>query len=172
MIKIDDINQGDVLSFKANDGNYKALLCTSSNKVKSPHSFTFAALTIDSKEKPGIAQILESSFWGTGLVKNEHYAYSNKALQHMWACHPEIEPCFLGSYGLLIWRKDWIKFSAHVEWITHLNIVEHLDKNGNGSMNASDWNFIKDFFSGNINTIMTNRGQKMFQVKAILNNME
>jgi hypothetical protein len=32
MKKISDINQGDLLAFEANNGNYKVLLCTSTYK--------------------------------------------------------------------------------------------------------------------------------------------
>ena len=52
MLKITDINQGDLLTFKAADNKFKVLLCTSTRKDKSLQYFTFAALTHDSFDKP------------------------------------------------------------------------------------------------------------------------
>lgn len=39
--KIKDINQGDILTFIADDGKYKAIICTSVNKEKSPQNWCF-----------------------------------------------------------------------------------------------------------------------------------
>jgi hypothetical protein len=168
MKKISDINQGDLLTFKANDGNYKVLLCTSTNKEKSPQNFTFAALTYDEIEKPTVEKILNNEFWGIGNRKNDYFKYSDSELNQMWNIHPEAKPYFLGSYGLIIWRKDFMKFRDNFELIGNLKIVDNLDKNGNGSMNASDWNYIKDFFANKINSGLIERGQKTFKIKAII----
>jgi len=168
MKKISDINQGDLLTFKAADERYKVMLCTSTNKDKSPHNFTFAALTYDDKEKPTVEKILHSDFWGIGNTKNDYFKYSDIELNQMWRLHPDIKPFYLGSYGLVIWRKDFLKFRDNFELISYLKIVDNLDKNGNGSMNASDWEFIKDFFANKINSIMPDRGQKTFKIKAII----
>jgi hypothetical protein len=167
MQKIKDIHQGDILTFKAADGNYKALLCTSTYKDESPQNFTFAALTYDSAEKPTIAGIYESGFFGTGNKKDEYYKYPDGELQNMWALHPEVKPYYLGSYGLVIWRKDFMKFRDNFEFIGNIKIVDHLDKNGNGSMNASDWNFLQDFFNQKFRTVLPDRGQTAYKVKAI-----
>ncbi|GAB3720702.1 hypothetical protein [Flavobacterium koreense] len=168
MKKINDINQGDLLTFKANDEKYKVLLCTSTHKEKSPQIFTFAALTYDDIEKPNAEKILNSDFWGVGNTKNDHFKYSDNELNKMWSIHPYIKPYFLGSYGLVIWRKDFMKFRENFELIGNLKIVDNLDKNGNGGMNASDWSFIKDFFAKNFNAILADRGQKNFKVKSII----
>lgn len=170
MKKITDINRGDLLTFKANDESYKVMLCTSTYKEKSPQNFTFAALTYNDKEKPTIENILYSDFWGIGNTKNDYFKYSDNELNQMWSIHPDVKPYYLGSYGLVIWRKDFLKFRDNLEFIGNLNIVENLDKNGNGSMNASDWEFIKDFFANKINLVMPDRGQKTFKIKAIIKN--
>ena len=168
MQKITDINQGDVLTFRSIDNKYKVLLCTSTYKVKSPQNFTFAALTYDSIDKPTSSNILESEFFGIGNTKNEYYKYSEKELNKMWAYHPETKPYFLGSYGFVIWRKDFIKNRNNFEVIGNLKIVANLDKNGNGSMNASDWTYLNQFFSDNYFQVLSNRGQKLFKLKSIL----
>jgi len=168
MKKISDINQGYILTFKANDGKYKALLCTSAYKEDSPHYFTLAALTYDDFEKPAVANILHCDFWGIGNRKDSHFKYSDIELNQMWTCHPEIKPYVLGSYGLVVLRKDFIKFRDDFEVIGNLKIVDNLDKNGNGGMNASDLNFIKDFLSDKINSILPDRGQKLFKLEAIV----
>ncbi len=169
MNRISDIKKGDIITFKTtNDNKYKVLLCTSVFKDKSPQNFTFAALTYDSKEKPTTEKILESEFFGIGNTTNDHFKYSDQELQKMWTLHPEIKPYFLGSYGLVIWRKDFMTFRNNFELIDNFNIVEKKKKNGNGSMNSSDWNFIQDFFHEKYKTILIDRGQKTFKVKSIV----
>lgn len=170
MKKISDINQGDLLTFKANDEQYKVLLCTSTFKEKSPQYFTFAALTYNDIEKPNTEKIMQCDFWGIGNTKNDYFKYSDIELNQMWSIHPETKPYFLGSYGLVIWRKGFMKFRDNFEFIGNLQIVDNLDKNGNGGMNASDWNFIKDFFANNFSAILADRGQKSFKVKSIMRN--
>jgi hypothetical protein len=168
MHKITDINQGDVLIFKATDNKYKVLLCTSTYKVKSPQYFIFAAMTYDSLEKPTILNILESEFFGIGNTKNEYYKYSEKELNKMWTIHPETKPYFLGSYGFVFWRKDFFKTRDNFEVIGNLNIVDNLDKNGNGSINVSDWLYLNQFFSNNYIQVLSNRGQNPYKLKSIL----
>ena len=168
MQRITDIYQSDLLTFKALDNKYKVLLCTSTYKVKSPQNFTFAVLTSDSLDKPTISNILDNNFLGIGNTTNDYFKYPNKQLNKMWTFHPEIKPYFLGSYGLLIWRKDFIKFRDNLELIGNLKIVDNLDKNGNGSMNASDWTFLNQFLCGNCTLVLSNRGQKPFKLRSIL----
>lgn len=168
MQKIKDINQGDLLTFKATDDKYKVLLCTNTNKNQSPQNFTFAALTYDSLNKPTVSDILDTNFWGIGNTENNYFKYSEIELNKMWTIHPETKPYFLGCYGLIIWRKDFMKFRDYFEIIGNIKIVDNLDKNGNGGMNASDFNFIKDFFINKINAVLPERGQKTFKLKAIM----
>jgi hypothetical protein len=168
MQKITDIHQGDLLTFRAVDNKYKVLLCTSTYKVRSPQYFTFAALTYDSSDKPTITNIIDCDFLGIGNTKNDYFKYSDIELTKMWTIHPETKPYYLGSYGLTIWRKDFMKFRDNFEVIGNLKIVDNLDKNGNSSMNASGWIFLNQFFSGNYNLVLSNRGQKPFKLKSIL----
>lgn len=168
MKKIANINQGDLLTFKATDDKYKVFLCTSTYKEKSPQNFSFAALTYDNEDKPTVEDILHTDFWGIGNTKNDYFKYSDIELNQMWRIHPETKPYFLGSYGLIIWRKDLMKFRDNFEIIGNLKIVDNLDKNGNGGMNASDWDFLKDFFTNKINSVLPDRGQKTFKLKAII----
>ena len=156
------------MTFKATDNKYKVLLCTSTYKDKSPQNFTFAALTYDSFDKPTITNILDSEFLGIGNTKNDYFKYSDKELNKMWTMHPETKPYFLGSYGFTIWRKDFMKFRDNCDVLGNLKIVDNLDKNGNGSMNASDWTFLNKFFSDNYILVLSNRGQKPFKLKSIL----
>jgi len=167
MKKNKEVNKGDLLTFKAADGKYKALLCTSVYKDKSPHNFSFAVLTYDSIEKPTFEKILEGEFFGIGN-RYSCFAYSDNEVERMWTLHPEINPYHLGSYGLIIWRKEFVKFRDNIEIIGNIEIIDHLDKNGNGGMNGSDWNFLQDFFNEKFKTILPDRGQKVFKIKAIL----
>lgn len=168
MPKNADIVQGDLLSFRALDGNYKVLLCTSVFKDKSPHYFTFAALSYNSSIKPDISNILSSEFLGIGNTRNDLFKYPEAQLEKMWAIHPEIKPCLLGSYGLIIWRKEFINMSDQFEIIQNIKIVDNLDKNGNGSMNASDWNYLNRFFASDFISTFKNRGQNLFKLNSII----
>ena len=86
----------------------------------------------------------------------------------MWAIHPEIKPCFLGSYGLIIWRKDFMKMSDQFEIIQNIKIVHNLDKNGIAIMNASDWDYLSQFFASDFISVLKNRGQKLFKLNSIV----
>ena len=170
MGKIKDINQGDVLTFIADDGKHKAIICTSVYKEKSPQNFTFAATTVDQEGLPSINDVTENGFYGIGNRIADYFKYSEEEINNMWNQHPEIEPYHLDSYGLVIWRKDFMKFRDNFNLIGNLKLVDNLDKNGNGSMNSSDWMFLKDFFNQKFKNVLLERGQKQFKVKAIIKN--
>jgi hypothetical protein len=105
---IKDINKGDLLTFIGVGNKYKGLLYTSTYKDKSP--FTFAALTYDNIKKPTTNDLLDCDFFGTANIKNDYFKYSDSELEKMWINHPVTKPYYLGSYGLIIWRKDFQKF--------------------------------------------------------------
>jgi hypothetical protein len=166
--KIKNINKGDILTFKADDGKYKVIICTSVYMEKSPYHFTFAATTIDQVDLPSIDDVIEHDFYGIGNIKANFFIYSKEEIENMWSEHPEIEPYHLGSYGLIIWRKDFRKFKDNFNLIGNFNIVDNLDKNGNGSMNSSGWTFIKDFFNQKYKSVLPERSQRQFKIKAII----
>jgi hypothetical protein len=169
MPKITDINKGDVLSFQTDDGKYKALLCTNTNKVESPQYFIFAALTVNETTLPSLEDVINFSFYGSINKVNDYFKYTDSQLNKMWTIHPEIIPHCLGSYGLIIWRKDFMKFRDKFEYIGNINIVDNLENNGNGSMNASDWTFLKEFFNEKYKSILLARGQKEYSIMSIVN---
>jgi hypothetical protein len=170
MHKIRVVNQGDVLTFKVAGGRHKALLCTSTYKERSPQNFTFAALTYDSVDEPTVESICESEFYGIGNRKSDYFKYSDSELRRIWTIHPEIKPYDLGSYGLIIWRKDFMKFRDNFKLVGNIDIIDHLDKNGSGGINASDWSFLQSFFNEKFETFFPDKGQRVFKVKAILRN--
>lgn len=167
MEKIRDINQGDILAFKTADGRYKAILCTSTYKERSPYNFTFAALTYDSFAMPTNEAILETEFFGIGERRNHFYKYTSNELDRMWALHPEIKPYHLGTYGIIIWRKDFLKFRDNIVKVGNISIVDNLDKNGNGGMNTSSWDSLYDFFNERFKIVLPSNGQKTYKVRAI-----
>jgi hypothetical protein len=61
-----------------------------------------------------------------------------------------------------------MKFRDNFEFVGNVTIVDHLDKNGSGGMNASDWNLLRDFFNEKFKTVLPDRGQAAFKVKAVL----
>jgi hypothetical protein len=168
MDKIMDIIKGDILTFKTSDNKYKALLCTSTYKVRSPYYYTFAALTYSSYNKPATSDIIESEFYGIGNTRNDYFKYSDNELQRMWLQHPEIKSYFLGSYGFDIWRKEFTKFQNGFEFVGNIQIVDNLDKNGNGSINANNWEILDKLFVNKMSIFMDERDQTIFKIKAIL----
>ncbi|MFB3387710.1 hypothetical protein [Flavobacterium sp. LAR06] len=169
MEKIKDIHQGDLLTFKDVSGKYKVLLCTSTYKERSPHTFTFCALNIDTIEKPTVAAIKESSFFGVEhTTKSNFYKHSDEELEKMWTIHPEIKPYLLGSYNFIIWKKDFMKFRDNFESMGNLKIVNNIDKSGNGGVNASSWEYLKNLFNEKLLEMMSEKDQKAFKLKSII----
>ncbi|WP_114940506.1 hypothetical protein [Mucilaginibacter endophyticus] len=162
------MTQGDVLTFLAADNRYKMIICTSIYNEKSPHNYTFAALTYNSEKIPTVVDAVEDDFWGVANIRNDIFKYSNSELENMWMIHPEIKRCQLGSYGFIIWRKDYLKFKDKMMLIGNLKIINNLDKNGNGGVNASSWSFLQGFFNNEVSSVLKYKSQKMFKVRSIL----
>ncbi|OOQ60260.1 hypothetical protein [Mucilaginibacter pedocola] len=168
MVKFKNLVQGDILSFVAADNKYKAILCTAVKKDRSPHSCDFAATTYSSENLPTLDNILQCDFYGRPNAQSSSFPYPQTAINVMWEVHPEIKPYILGSYGLTIWNVDLKPFEGNFELIGNLNIVSDLLMNGNGSVNASSWDFFSDFFAGNGLDKLLERGHKPFSIRAIV----
>ncbi|WP_299436860.1 hypothetical protein [uncultured Aquimarina sp.] len=166
MNKLKDINFGDFLSFKASDGFYRVLFCSSVQKSRSPYYFNFSATTIKAKEKPTINDIRNSKYYGKG--NRNGYKFENNELEKIWDLHPEIKPNYLGTYELLITRKNFMSFRDKFELISNLPILKNLNKNGNGGMNASELNILDNFFVNRIEKFMTEQNQEEYLTEAIL----
>lgn len=168
MNHIREINKGDVLTFRASDNKFKLMLCTSVYKERSPFNYTFAALTYTSETTPTFENIINSEFYGIGHCSKQYCTYTNAEINKIWTIHPEIKPFFLGSYGLIIWRKDFLKFRNNFKLICNLNIVDNLDKNGSGATNSSTLAVLDAFFVTKLSILENERGQQRFKIKAIL----
>ena len=166
MNKIKDINFGDFLSFKASDGFYRVLFCTSVQKSRSPYYFNFSATTIRTKEKPTIADIRNSKYYGKGNRNGRKF--EENELEKMWKFHPEIKPNYLGTYELLITRKDFMSFRDKFELIENLPILDNLMLNGSGGMNASDLDVLDNLLVSRIENFMEEQNQKKYSTEAIL----
>ncbi|MFD0752289.1 hypothetical protein ACFQZS_19195 [Mucilaginibacter calamicampi] len=105
MIKIDAITSGDVITYLAADGKYKAFICTSIHNELSSAHYIFALTTYDDNVKPRLENITSSGFYGVINMRNEYFPYSESEVDVMWKMHPEIKPNILGSYGFIIWKK-------------------------------------------------------------------
>jgi hypothetical protein len=79
-----------------------------------------------------------------------------------------MKPYYVGAYGFIIWRKDLQKFKSELIYIGNLKILDNIDKNGNGGVNASSWPFLQSFFNDQIKVTLNGRGQKTFKVTSIL----
>jgi hypothetical protein len=165
---IKDINQGDCLTFKTSDNRYKVIFCTSTYKEKSPQTFTFAPTTFDKDLKPNLGDISDTEFYGKGNSKNEFFKYSDKELEKMWTFHPNNKPYFLGTYGILILRKEFMKMRENFELLGNLLIVDNLDKNGSGSFYPGNIDNLDNFLTKDLELLMEQRGQYKFKFRAIL----
>lgn len=168
MQKIKCINKGDVLTFKASDNKYKLMICTSYYKDRSPFRFNVAALNYSSDKMPVLNDVLDCEFYGIGNRMSEYFKYSQKELDKMWTIHPDVKPYSLGSYGLLICRKDFMTFRDNFELICNLDIVDNLDKNGNGGMNTSALHALDDLFVNKLTVLEKDRGQRKFKIEAVV----
>ncbi|WP_269235198.1 hypothetical protein [Flavobacterium flavigenum] len=169
MRKIKDIKQGDLFTFIAADSRYKLLLCTNIYSHKSPHYFSFCALNYDEIEKPTIEIIEYCDFFGVAnATKNNFYNHSDEELEIMWSFHPEIKPYLLGAYNFIIWKKDFMSFYDNFEFIDNMKVMNNIDKNGNGSVNASSWDYLRKSFNEKFSEIMKERGQIAFRLKSII----
>lgn len=167
-MKITTILKGDILTFKGKDEKYKIIICTSTYKKRSPFHYNFAGTDLSQNEKPTIKKVIESNFFGIGNRKNNYLPFKDEEIKQMWNLHPEIIPYHLGSYGFLILRKDLLKFRDNLEIIGNVEIIDNLEMNGNGSMDSSSWEILNNIFTNNFEELMKQRGQKKYQVKAIL----
>jgi hypothetical protein len=52
--------------------------------------------------------------------------------------------------------------------VGNIKIVNNLDKNGNGGVNASDWYFLYEFFSDAGIGILSERGQGIYRLESII----
>ncbi|MBV8391082.1 MAG: hypothetical protein JO080_14850 [Mucilaginibacter sp.] len=168
MVKVQSLSPGDVLSFLADDNKYKAMICTSVHNNRSPQYCTFAATTYSSYNKPSLVDILHSDFYGVGNTKSEYFAYSESELENMWTVHPEVKPYFLGSYPFIIWKKDLRKFQINLELVGNLNIVRNVHLHGNSGVNASSWDFLRQFFTDTKLNTLLERGQRTYRLRSIL----
>jgi len=167
-MKIKNIQRGDILAFKGKDGKYRVIFCTSTYKIRSPHLYHFGATDIVTKNKPSLKETIECNFYGIGLKWNESSLFNINELKRMWEFHPEIEPYGLGTYDFLIGRKEFMTFRDKFEFIGNIEIIGHLDKNGNSGVNAGSWDVLNEIFINDFDEVMAYRGQKKFKFKAII----
>lgn len=168
-LKIIDLEVGDFLSFKASDGNYRVIFCVSVFKEKEPFYFDFAATTINQKNRPSKEQIIKSGFFGIVNKKELYFKTEENANSRIWNDHhPEIEPFFIGTYGLAIWLKDFVRFQEKFEFIENLPIIENLHLKGNGGMNAGSFEALNKLFVPDVYKIMSERRQKAITINSIL----
>lgn len=168
MKKLDKISIGDVLTFNLNNGFYRVFICTKREIERSPHYYIFSCLNYNSKRVPTVAEVLECDFFGAITRSTNYLPYSDAENEKIWSFYPNIRPNILGNYGILISRKDLMKFNDRIEKICNFKIIENLDLHGTGSMNASSWDYINEFFDEDYKKIFLERGQNLFKVKSIV----
>lgn len=167
--KIPNIEVGDFFSFKASDEYHRVIFCIGVYNERSPFFFTFAATTISTKNKPSKEEIYQSGFYGIVNRKNLYFKTEQNINSGMWKDHhPEIEPFFLGAYGLLISRKELMHSREDFEFIVNLPIIENLQQAGNGSINVNGLEYLDKLFVTNIDEFMAEKRQKAIVISSIL----
>ena len=141
--KIKDIKQGDFLTFKASDDEYRVIFCIDVCKRSSPIMFTFAASTYKSKDKPTYEALLNSSFYGRGDREDFFKSYTDEDSRQIWNVHPEIKPYVLGAYHINVLRKEFMKVRDKFEFLINLNILENLYQYGNGGIYCGTMEYLR-----------------------------
>jgi hypothetical protein len=165
---ISTVNNGDVLTFKASDGKYKVIVCASVYKARSPHHFVFIGTDISQIVQPTLEDVLQSHFFGVANSKDDYLKYEPNELTQIWTFYPEIYPYHLGFYGFLIVRKDFMTFRDKFQLIGRLNTFDKVSINLNSAVNASNWGFLNNLFTENLEDKMKQQSQGKFKIKAIL----
>jgi hypothetical protein len=142
--RIKKISPGDFLTFKTTDNRHKVIFCVRTNRERSPQSFLFAATTFDGNFKPTVDDLADIDFWGKG--NRLDFKYPDSDLERMWTYHPENKPYFLGIYGILILRKEFMKWRENFEIIANLSIVDKLEMNGSGDIYPGNFDNLDKLF--------------------------
>lgn len=159
---------GSVFVFRNTDGRYKAWVCISHRKEAKPSYCYFMALTLDSEVIPSLEELQECSFWGTGHMRHPVLPWSDSWLEQVWRLHPDVKPCHVGAYGLMVSRKDWKVMEAAFQFIGQLSIFPDLELHGNGSMLIRSFDFVQQFFNGTESKVFLDRGQRPFKLAAVV----
>ena len=159
---------GSVIVFKNAFGNYKAWICISVRSgAKAPY-FYFMCLDFEGVDIPSLASIQGCNYYGSGNMLNPVEPWSESSLEQVWRIHPEVKPCHVGAYGLMVTRKDWKAMEAKFQFIGQLNLLPNLELHGNGSMLIKTFEFVQQFFDSSENQVFKERGQKQFKVAAVV----
>ena len=159
---------GSVIIFKNAFGNLKAWICISVRTGAKPPYFYFMCLAFEGREIPSLADIQECNFYGSGNMLNPLEPWSESSLTQVWTLHPEVKPCHVGAYGLMVSKKDWKAIAANFQVIGRLNLFPNLELHGNGSMLVSTFDFVQQFFDGSENQVLAGRGQKQYKLAAVV----
>lgn len=162
------LSEGDVVVFKASDFQFRALICSSSYKIRSALYFNFLATSIEQLAKPTLTDIMDAEFYGTANSRDEgYYRYKDSEIEQMWKVHPEIKPSYIGSYDFMISRKTIVSKENHFLNIGNISIPSNIEMHGNGGMNVDCIDCIDELFTDDIHTRMSELGQKLFKIRAI-----
>lgn len=74
----------------------------------------------------------------------------------------------LGSFGVLIFRKDFMKMRERFELLSNKEIVKNLPLFGNASFHPGTIEYLDRFFGDNLESKMEDKDQKKYKLQALI----
>ncbi len=165
---------GQCFSINFGDSNF-GLICSSIDKKRSPHSYSFLPISHRSTEQLKIDDFLTGNFYATfgGISKSfdnpeQIIKNSQPDIEVIWEMYPQNYPYNLMAYNIMILRKDFLKMEhLFTNIIGHLDVIENLVNYPAGSINGGSEEVLSELLS-DLKSTMEHRNQKEFAVEHIL----
>ena len=162
--------------FSINFGNnHFGLICSSIDKKRSPHSYSFLPISHISPEPLTINDFLTGNFYATFSGVSSSFDNPEQIIKNLqpdietiWETYPQNYPYNLMAYNIMILRKDFLKMqSLFTNMVGRLHVIDNLVNYPTGSVNGGSEEVLSEFLS-DLKPTMEYRNQKEFAVEHIV----
>jgi hypothetical protein len=161
-------NPDDVLIFMLNDGNYKAVICTSIDQYRGQCNYILVPTTYNSPIKPSISDLYDKDIlgrqFGSGYDQNST-RQQQPGIERIWEISGGNCNFFFGVIKIAVDHKDFIQFKDRFEKVGTLSIIEGLKQTGSFSY-AGDYSRFEEIF-GDLEKQMKIFQWKKYPVKVL-----
>ncbi len=165
---------GQCFSIKFGNSHF-GLICSSIDKKRSPHSYSFLPISHVWTEQLTMNDFLNGKFYGTFSGVSSDFDNPEQIvkdlqpdIERIWEKYPQNYPYTLMAYNIMILRKDFLKMQhLFTSIIGRLSIFENLVNYPNGSINGGSEEVLSEFLS-DLKATMEYRNQKEFAVEHVL----
>lgn len=161
-------NPDDVLTFKLNDGNYKAVICTSIDQYRGQCNYILVPTTYSSPIKPSITDFCDKDIlgrqFGSGYDQNSTQQ-QQPGIERIWELSGGNCNFFFGVIKIAVDHKDFIQFKDRFEKVGTIRIIEGLKQTGSLGY-AGDYNRFEEIF-GDLEKQMKIFQWKKYPVKVV-----